>query len=216
MSVYTDTLGEVLDYIDTVLPNSLTTATKVIFINDEIKELWRDMSPYEIYEFDTVENQTFYDLPTNTKFDQIYEDGLKIATTTGSVNEDTLYNTYSFCASEDELTGYRFFDGLESNFGIYPEPDSIYDAKLKIIQYPTLYAVTDTSKVIGLDRDYIKLLKLKVLSRVAKSGTFPRVDLANNYYMDAVELEKKMKYYSKYQKHKDKRHSASYKEGWNI
>jgi len=215
MSVYTDTLGEVLAYIDEVLPNSLTTSLKVTFINDEIKEIWRDMSPKILYEFTTVEDQTFYDLPDNYTFDQIYEDGLKVAKETGAVDEDTEYNTYSFCGSEDELIGYRFFNGMENNFGIYPEPDDAYNAKIKLLQYPTLYETTDTDEVIDLNKDYIKLLKLKVIARVAKTGTFPRVDLANNYTMDAMELEKKMKYYTEYEKFRDRRRLISYKEGWN-
>jgi len=211
-----ETLGEILSYLDVILPNSLETLTKIVLINDEIKEIWRDMSPYYIYSFTTVEGQMFYNLPAYYRFDQIYEDGLKIATTEGTVTEDTIYNTYSFCASEDELSGHSFFDGLEDNFGIYPEPDGEYNAKIKLVRYPDLYDETNTSEVVDLDRDYIKLLKLRVLSRIAKSGSFPRVDLANNYYVDALELEKKMKYYNKRSKFKDRRHSTSYKDGWDI
>jgi hypothetical protein len=216
LSAYTETLGDLLSYLDIILPNALTTATKVILINDEIKEIWRNMSPTILYEFNTAVDTIFYDLPSHTTFDQIYNQGLTISTEIGTPSDDTVFNTYSFCASEDALQGYSYFNGLENNIGIYPTPDAIYAARLKIIQYPTLFATTDTAITLTIDQDYIKLLKLRVLSRIAKSGSFPRIDLANNYYMDSVELERRMKYIQKMKKSKDRRKIISYKEGWSY
>lgn len=187
-----ETLQDVLTYIDTLLPNSLTTATKVGLINAEQRKVWEHMTPDTMYEFTTVNGQRTYTLPTNVSIDMILENGVLIASSTEAVSDDTVFQPYSLAGYDEDMTGSKFYDAF-GTLGLYPIPDNGYPARLLYQEYPTIFASSDTAVQFNIDQDYVDLIKFKVMARVAKSGRFPNVDLANNYEADATQLERKMK-----------------------
>lgn len=209
-----ETLGSILSYIDEVLPNNINSTTKINFINDEIKEFWPYMTSTKLYEFATSSGTAEYVLPTtNTKIEHIVEYGLTIQTDTNAVTSTTIWGTYSYIGQNEVLEGNRFYDALNNKFGIYPVPDNGYTARIRYREYPTiLSSSSDSTTVLNLNNDYIKLIKYKALARVAKTGKFPRVDLANNYEMDAKEVERKLKLEAAKNKSRSPRTRWSYQD----
>lgn len=206
-----ETIQEVLAYIDDLLPNSLTTATKISLVNAELRKIWEHMTPIEMYEFDTVADQMLYDYPTNISIDMIIEKGVLVATSTDAVSSTTVFGEYTFRGLDEEENGNQFYD-LGGQLRISPTPDNVYPARIIYQDYPTLFASTDTTVQFNIDQDYVDLIKFKVMSRVAKSGRFPNVEIANNYELDAKELERKMKVRMANKKAKTPRRRWSYKE----
>lgn len=186
-----ETINQVLAYIDDLFPNALTRATKVDLVNAELRKIWEHMTSTEIYEFTTISSQALYNLPTNVSLDMVVENGVLIATST-TASSTTIYQPYSYIGPDEELEGSRYYEAL-GQVGIYPVPDNGYPARIKYQEYPTLFASTDVGVQFNIDQDYVDLIKYKVMTRVAKSGKFPNVELANNYEADAKELERKMK-----------------------
>jgi hypothetical protein len=206
-----ETLGQVLNYINTFLPHSIASSDVVALINAEQRKVWEDLTSTNLYEFYTVANQPTYSLPTNCRIENIVENGVMIATSTGAVTTTTIFETYSYCGPDDELEGNRYYEALDE-IGISPVPDNIYPARIKYQEYFTAFASSDTNMQFNLDQDYIDIIKFKVMSRIAKSGRFPNVELANNYEMDARELERKMKVGKAKEKVKTNRTRWSYQD----
>jgi hypothetical protein len=209
-----ETLGQVLTYIDTLFPNALTTATKVDLINAEQRKIWEHMTSTNYYDsLTTLSSQALYSLPTNVTIDMVAENGIMISNSTEPVTSTHSWTSYEYAGADEELTGNRFYDGLNGLFGIYPVPSSGgYPIRIRYQEYFTAFASTDTSVQFNLDQDYIDLIKYRVMSRVAKSGKFPNVELANNYEMDAREIERKMKIKQAKDKAKTPKSRWSYKE----
>lgn len=209
------TLGQVLTYINEVLPNALNTTTIITFINDELRGIWKDATSTKIGEFNTVSSQYYYSLPTDCDFDMISENGLYIATSTGVPTSTFTYNKYSYAGDDEELDGYKYYFVPGGFMGVYPIPDKNYNAKLKYQARPTLFSSTnDSTTYFDIDQDSIMYLQDKVMAKVAKSGNAPDVDLANNYEMDAEEKKRKIRYEHRRERAKSPRIRWSYKEDW--
>jgi hypothetical protein len=204
-----ETLGQTLSYIDTFLPNPLTTQNKIDLINAELRKTWEHMTSKNIYEFATVNGQALYALPTNVTIDMV--DSVMVATSTGAASSTTLYDTYKFAGIDDEMEGSNFYDGF-GYIGLYPVPDNGYPAQIWHQQYPTIFASSDTNTQFNIDQDYVDIIKFKVMSRVAKAGNAPDVELANNYELDAKELERKMRLKNQKEKTKVSKSRWSYKD----
>ena len=186
-----ETLGQVTTYISELLPNAVNSTTIITLINAEQRKLWEHMTQANFYEFNTVEDQAIYSLPTNISIDMVND--LMISDSTGAVSSTHVFQSYSYTGQDEELTGTKFYDALNGLIGIYPIPDNVYPAKLQYQEYFTAFASSDTNTQFNLDQDYIDLIKFRVMARVAKSGKFPNITLANNYESDANKLERKMK-----------------------
>jgi len=208
-----ETLQEVLTYIDTLLPNGLTSAMKVTLINGEVRKVWMDMTSTNYYNFNTVANQATYTIPSDMEFEMIVENGLMIANSTLAVSSTTVFETYKYCGPEDELNSKQFYDAL-GLIGIYPVPDNGFPARIRYQERPTIFASTDTAIEFNLDQDYIDLVKFRTMARIAKSGNGPDVELANNYESDARELEARLKMMAAQKRRKISKQRVSYREGW--
>lgn len=205
-----ETLGQVLNYINEILPNRMNSTTIVTLINNETRKIWKHMTSTQLYNFDTITDQAYYNLPSDCDFESIVENGVMISNTTNS----TSYTVYTYCGADEELTGNRYFEGLTNTFGLYPIPDNSYSARIKYQERPLQIASSDTATQFNLDQDYIDVIKFRVMSRVAKSGNNPDVDLGNNFELDAIELEKKLKVKRANERMKNPRYRHSYRLDW--
>ena len=210
------TLQQVLDFIDTFLPNPLTTQNKIDLINDEIATLWKDMTSTSYYSFDTIAEQSLYTMPNDMNFEMIIEAGLMISNSTKAVSSTTVFNDYKYYGPSEEFRGNAFYDALDGVLGVYPIPDAIYPARIRYQPRATVYASSDTALTLDLSQDYIKLIQYKTMAMVAKAGNAPDIDLANNWTMDAEQVERDMKMDAAKKKRKMSRERISFREGWNC
>jgi hypothetical protein len=209
-----ETMGQMQTYIQEVLPSGINSTTIVTFINQELRMHWEDLTSTNYYEFDTVTDQAIYALPSDMEFEMIAENGVLIANTTATVSSTTVFEDYEYCGPEDELIGSRFYDAIGS-IGIYPVPNNGYPARIRYQERPTLFASTDTSVQFNIDQDYVDLIRYRVMAMVARSGNAPDVDLANNYMVSAMEVERRIKMRNAKKRAKISQSRISYQEGWD-
>lgn len=212
-----ESLSEVLSYIDSILPNGISTANKVTIINDILKNDWKHFTSTAYHTFNTASSQVYYDLPTNCKIYHIVENGVSVSASTAAVSSTTVYEPYSFIGQDEAVDGNVFFECSTSStqIGIYPTPDDVYPARIKYQEYPTLMSSTATTTLFNVDDDFINYIKNKTMSVVAQSGKFPRIDLANNYESNAREILRKCKLRKKQENVKTSRYRLSYQQGWD-
>ena len=209
-----ETLQQALDYINEILPNRINSTTIIMFINQEQRKIWHSLTSTNMYEFETSSGVSLYSLPTDCELEYIVENGIQISDSTGAVTSTTLWNTYDYAGADEELTGSRYYEALD-NFGLYPVPEQTgLKGRIRYQERPTLFASTDTGISFNLDEDWIDFIKFKVMSRIAKSGNNPDVELANNYEADAIEIKKDLEMRKKKEEVKTPRYRYSYKDGW--
>lgn len=215
-----ETIQQFKDYINELLPNRINSTTITILVNNEMRKIWHQMTSTEFYDsLTTISGQVFYSLPSDCDFEMIAENGIMLGDSTNAVSSTTVFTNYSYSGADEELEGYKYFEGLGQTFGIYPAPTSDtdgYPIRIKYQKRPTLFASTDSSVQFPLDQDYIDFIRFKVMSRICKSGNSPDIELANNYEADAMEIERKLKLKRARDRSKTPRKRWSYKMDWDL
>lgn len=211
-----DTLQQVLDYIDEILPNSVNTTTKIRFINDAQTNYFRYLTRSDFYDsLDTIADQATYALPTNITIDRVED--IMVSDSTAAVTSTHNFTLYKHVGLNDTMYTYgrSWYDGLDNTFGIYPLPTSDeedHPIRVRYKMYPIMMASSDTATQFNFDQDYVELIKLQALAKVAKSGRFPNVELANNYERDAREKWKHVRLQTQKNEAKNPRSTWSYKD----
>lgn len=213
-----ETLGQALAYINELFPNKMNSSTIVTLINNEIRRTWKDLTSTNIDDtLTTLSSQAIYSLPTYCDFDMIAKNGIMVATSTGAVSSTTVFEEYSYCGPDDELDGNKYYEGLTGTFGVYPTPETAgYPIRIKYQERPTLFASSDTSVEFPTAQDHVDEIKMRVMSRIAKSGNKPDIGLANNYEVDADKLERDRRMYQANKRMKEASNKYSYTEGWDY
>jgi hypothetical protein len=210
------TLGNVLTYIDTVYPNKFGSTMKISFINDEQRKIFKFMNPSGMATFNTVADQFSYALPSDCDIDQIQQ--VLVTSSTEAVDSETTFDNYEFAGLDQEMSGGNFYYDVFGKIGVFPVPDKNgYTGRIIYSKRPVLFTSTDDSAVeLNLEEDWLDYIKFRVISRIAKSGSYPDIDLANNYEADAMEIERRLKMDRANRKMKNPRERISYQEGWDF
>lgn len=212
----TETLADFLSYVNEILPNRVNSTTIVKFVNEESRQIWKYMTNIEYdYSLKTSSGIALYSLPTACQLDAIKSVMVSDST---AITSTCSFSDYTFIGQDGELTANNYYVGVNGSIGLYPVPTVTgYNIQLEYQERPTIfgYATSDTTTLFNLDRDYLDFIRCKVMSRVAKTGNSPDVEMANNYEMDARVLEKKMKLEKARLNFKRNSNKISYTEGWN-
>jgi hypothetical protein len=212
------TIAEILSWVDEVVPNKLNSTTKQIFISDLIGD--GDFSKYNTkktwWDTQTVADQAEYNLPSGVEITDISYVGISPTTynSTDVTGSTTIYTEHKFKGmTEEKETAYTEYT---TQLVIYPTPDDAYHMR---IIYKPMYrgsynASTDTTTLIDADKPLIDWLQNKVAAKVCKSMAFPRIDLGNNYELEAeTKLSNaKINYFKK--KRATSKTNISYKSWW--
>jgi hypothetical protein len=203
-----DTLQNVLDYVDTLIPNKLTAAFKTTLVNNEVRKIWRPMTSTNLYEFDTVEGQFTYTLSTDIEFDMITD--VYFSDSTGTVTSTHILSKYEYAGPDDILMNNQYYNHL-GTLGVYP-PSTADDYKGRVFygERPTVFASSDGSVQFDIDQDYIDLVKIGVMEKVAQSQK--ETDLANDYNDEYKYLYRRMRMESAKKNMKNPRTKWSYAE----
>jgi len=184
------TIGEILTDVDNRLPNQFTSAIKVGWANDIIRQIFKYMNKSKVYVFTTVKDQPTYALPSDGTIDLVY--ALKVANTTPTTTS-TQFITYDYAGLEQNLTGNQYYDGLSNNVGLFPTPTaSSYEVRIFYKVRPTTLSESSLTVVPNINEDYHDIIKFYILMTIAKSGHNPDVQLANNYQLDYDECMARM------------------------
>jgi hypothetical protein len=175
------TLAEILAEIKRYYPRATTwtDAEIVNILNDEQREIFRQLQLKDIYEFETVADQWAYTLPSNCEIEFLEYVGL---TKDATITSDSSFQEYIYASLNENMSGYKYFDAFNGLIGLYPMPDTTgWNIRLIFRKRPALMDSTDTSETPELKEDYHRIFVYGAIAEIAGSGSNPDTTTANNY-----------------------------------
>lgn len=152
-------LSEILDQVDTMVPNAITTSTKIQWINQIQNEMYRDFPvPEGVTVFDTVKDQPVYTLPSDCTEDRIR----------ALLIDD---EEYPFVPAADAYPGYKKFwtTVVTGDILLNPTPDAVYKGVLYYRPRPRQLTEADMNVKPMFPEDFHEMLVLGCAARVAKT-----------------------------------------------
>jgi len=211
------TVGQVINFVDQMVPNAVDSTTKMIFIED----IWKDIREYntEYVSSDTTptaSSQADYSLPTGISYRDLIYVGVSPTTfnTSNVVGTTTPFVEYLYKNSKDTETGMQWWEKTSTSIRINGIPDDAYHMRFLYLPGLICNASTDSTTYLPGNDSMADYVQNKLASQIAKFGAFPRVDLANNYEMEAADKLTKVKIESKKMKWGRRNTKISYKEWW--
>jgi hypothetical protein len=211
-------ISEIIAWVDEIVPNKIESTTKQIFVRELLGvggDIYKYNTEISMESTATVADQNEYDLPAGIRVEDIEWLGVSNTTynSTDVLGTTTPFNEYKYYGLEDEIEGCRYTH-YTSQLSITPTPDDAYHMR---ILYKPNYAAnsSDSTTVLNFDNPLIEYLQNKLAARVCKSGSFPRIDLGNNY---EIEAESKLNLarlnYYKLKHVKQSKRNISWKRWW--
>jgi hypothetical protein len=211
------TVGQIINFVDQMIPNAVDSTTKMIFIED----IWKDIKEYntEYVTSDTTptaSTQADYSLPTGVSWRDLIGVCVSATTfnTTNVVGTTTPFVEYLYKNSKNAESGMQWWENSSSSIRIMGIPDDAYHMRFLYLPSLVCNASTDSTTLLPGNSYMDDYVQNKLASQIAKFGAFPRVDLANNYEMEAEDKLTRVKIESKKMKWKRRSFKMSYKEWW--
>jgi hypothetical protein len=213
------TITQILSYVDTKLPNKLATSDKIVLLSDILGD--GDFKEYDttlVYQstYTSTGSSNTYNLPSGVKIKDIYWLGITNSTynSTNLLSSTTLWNEYKYAGIEDVKEGNRYYS-YTSQISLSPPPTDVYH--LRIIHKPhygPYTASSDSTTVIAADNPLIKYAQFKLCAEVCKHGSFPRIDLGNNFEMSAREALEEAQLHFYNSRRAESKRNISWKRWW--
>ena len=189
------TANQLITDIDVRYPNTYSSSDKIRWINDTMKEIYKDLAIQDFYCFNTIKGQNLYTLPENCSIDNIknIEISTKAKTVTNSDWGD--FKALRSATRNEKMHEPSYYDATEGLLGLYPVPTGTYRINVFYNKKPKM--VTSVDDYIELDDRYVDFVKYKVLSIIAMSGHNPDIEIANEYillYNNLVQEANQSKY----------------------
>jgi hypothetical protein len=221
MSITHLTVGNIISYADEIYPNNISSATKYLMVNDILKDIKPFTMTTEFSPLSTTltgcitltSGVSSYSLPNNVSIQDIRK--FLVNQSTGAYTSTCNGTSYSYKGLNDDYEGNCYYDGLNGYFGVFPTPTSDETGHIVKLRYqiaPTVYTTSDSTTYLTLDPDYEELLKIKLISKIAKSGDYPDIDMANNWEYESIEKQKTVKLRNKQKQQKQRGDRISYKD----
>lgn len=176
------TVKQILDDIQIRLPHEYSRESLILWINETMKKIYKDIALQDCYSFITSAGQNVYSLPENCSIDMI-------TSVTISSNPRTAQNPYDWGIFEEirsyipdekmNVSGY--YDATEGTIGLYPVPQDVRKVFIYYLKKPKM--ITHEDDYIELDDNFVDLIKYNVMSIIAISGHNPDIELANEYIL---------------------------------
>jgi len=205
--------------VDEIVENVIATTTKIRFINIALQEARPWMTKVETFSTQTVADQQLYNLPTGVKVSDILPEGVYLTQTTYNtttvVSSTLFYNKYKLRGRLCPLEGSQFFE-YTTQLGISPVPDDVVYLKVMYRHVPGEYtSSSDSTTIFDYDSDIMNYLKNKTIARICKAGKFPRLDLGNNYELEAESnLDNARMNWYKMERRRKNQNAISYRDWW--
>lgn len=176
------TVKQILNDIQIRLPHEYSKESLILWINETMKKIYKDIALQDCYSFITSAGQNIYSLPENCSIDMV-------TSVTMSSNSRTAQNPYDWGIFEEirsyipdekmNVSGY--YDATEGTIGLYPVPQDVRKVFIYYLKKPKM--ITHEDDYIELDDNFVDLIKYNVMSIIAMSGHNPDIELANEYIL---------------------------------
>jgi len=222
--IHLKTIQNILDWVDNRIPNPLATSNKIIYLSDLIAdgEFREFNSRLEYWDTCTVSTGYTYSLPAGVTIKDIRWVGISPTTynTSNVISTTTPFTEYKYIGLRDPSRPGYFDDKQYSSnnvslMGITPRTTNSYH--LRVIYKPyqgPFTASTDSTTIVNCDDQLYKYLQYKMAAEVCRSLAFPRIDLANNYELEAMQAigTARTNYYNT--RRRTSKRNISYKDWW--
>ncbi len=174
------TVRQILDDIQIRLPHSYAESSLFLWINETMKQIYKDLAIQSQYSFTTRNGQEQYVLPEDCSIDMINS----VTISEKARNQNNPYDWGNFkeiisYLPNDKMDSPGYYDGREGTIGIFPTPTDTRKVDIYYMKKPQM--VTSKDDYIELDDNYIDLVKYNLMTIIALSGHNPDIELANEY-----------------------------------
>jgi hypothetical protein len=214
------TITQILDYVNSKVPNGVSTSDKIVYLSDIVNgyDFEKYNTEHTTWSTGTSSNCATYTLPTNVLIGDIRWFGISETTynSTDVIGTTTPFTEYKYAGLREGAKTNCYTDFNSPNVvAIRPIPDTRYHMKVihksKHSQYS---ASSDSTSVITAPIPLITYAQYKLSAEICKSMAFPRIDMANNYEIDAAEaLARAKMLHAQYMRSMSKV-NISYKDWW--
>lgn len=216
------TVGEIINYVDAIVPNAIGSSDKYVFLQDICKDIKQWNTYYDTWDTNTSTSASFYNFPNaNIDWRDLLWVGVSNSTYDVAVNPSTKpysdYTEYKYKGLDESVKGLQWIENGTSGITFY----GLSTQNKHWIRYkasPSLIFCTtsssDSTSFIKVDDILTDYIQNKLAAKVCKSGSFPRVDLANNYEMEASEALGKAKLIKRQLETRTAKFKRSYKDWW--
>ncbi len=174
------TVRQILDDVQIRLPHSYDESSLFLWINETMKQIYKDLAIQSQYSFTTRNGQEQYVLPEDCSIDMI--NSVTISEKARDQNNPYDWGNFKEIISylpNDKMDSPGYYDGREGTIGIFPTPTDTRKVDIYYMKKPQM--VTSEDDYIELDDNYIDLVKYNLMTIIALSGHNPDIELANEY-----------------------------------
>lgn len=174
------TVRQILDDVQIRLPHSYDESSLFLWINETMKQIYKDLAIQSQYSFTTRNGQEQYVLPEDCSIDMI--NSVTISEKARDQNNPYDWGNFKEIISylpNDKMDSSGYYDGREGTIGIFPTPTDTRKVDIYYMKKPQM--VTSEDDYIELDDNYIDLVKYNLMTIIALSGHNPDIELANEY-----------------------------------
>lgn len=211
------TIGGIVNWVDAMLPNAVDTTTKFVFIEDMFKDIKEYNTEYVVSDTTpTVADQAVYSLPSGISWRDLIYVGVSPTTFNSSnlTGSTTPFTEYLYKPERTVEIDSRWWEYSSTSIRIGTIPDDALHMRFKYLPNLVCNAATDSTTVFPGNDQMVGYIQNKLASQIAKYGSFPRIDLANNYELEAQEYLTKVKIESAKMKWKRISTDIGYRDWW--
>jgi hypothetical protein len=183
------TLQDLITDIDSRLPNTFTSAQKVVWMQDKLNEIWPHVAFLDSYEFNTVADQYVYVLPAYVKL-QYIENIFISEDIEADLDSETIWHQYCYQRPNENLSGMKFYD-VAGSLGISPVPETANLVVSAIIKKkPDALDPDALTAVLDFDDELCHIFKYDVMRIIAECPPYESANRAMYFQEKADEVYK--------------------------
>lgn len=216
------TVGDYINSVNLAVPNNIATTDKLVFLLDICREIKDFNSYYETWDTNTSTSASFYNFPSSDiNFRDVQWIGVSNSTYDVAISPSTMpYSDYTelvYKGLDESVTGNQWVESGTTGVILYGlSTENKHRLRYKCTPALTFGVATssDSTTLLKTDDLLTSYIQNKLTAKVCKSGAFPRVELANNYEMEAQELYNKARLYKLQLQTRTAKFKRSYKDWW--
>lgn len=194
------TVGDIVSYVDRVVPNALATTDKMGFLLDIARNIREYNLNYETYDTNTSTNVNIYTVPSShLSYRDIIWLGVSNSTYDVAISQSTCpisdYTEFKYKGKDEDTGSNQWLEHGSSAVYIYGlSTQNKHWLKYRCVPHLEFgLNSSDSTTIVNVDNVLTDYIQNKLAAKVCRSGAFPRVDLSNNYELEAQELLSKVR-----------------------